>query len=334
MANRVIYVGTASDHPIGGIRVLYRHVELLVKEGFDAAIWNPVESITNCWFNSSAPVLREERIILDETDMLVIPESFVCTGKDPAPGCRKVIYNQGHLLTFTNTSAAEYPAWDPQPPMWVSSLMSRSIVRRLQTVLPIGEVAYIPHSIDTDLFYMSNLRQRKVAWIPRKRRLEAEVLRTVFAADQRFNGIKLRPIDALTEQQIAAELATTSVFVPLGLGEGFGLPIAEALASGCAVVGYPAGGGAELFRAPGTYAIPESDILAIVEQVATVLADEPSSEERLNYRKWIKENYHVSQQLQALTKAIGSAREVPAASGHATHPLPFKSETADRTPKQ
>lgn len=329
MTGRITYAAPISHQPVGGIRILHRHVELLKDAGYNSVIWHTDDSTTSAWFESSAPVVVGDTLSLDHTDTLVIPESLVCTGIDPAPGCRKVIYNQGHLLTFANTTASEFPLWDPPPPMWVSSLMSRDVLCRLKDALPICGIKYVPHSIDTDLFQPSTVRERKIAWMPRKRPLESKVLHSLFASDNRFKGIELRPIDGSTERQTAAELATTSVFIPLGLGEGFGLPTAEALASGCVVVGYAAGGGAELFKAPGTYLTPESDVIAVVEHVAKVIANPPSSKERLNYRKWIEDRYPLSQQRECLVQALQSVREHPAKPGLATHPIKLWQKNLD-----
>lgn len=327
MSDRIIYVAATPDRPIGGIHVLYQHVELLTAAGYDATVWHPKPGMTHGWFDSSVPHLYGARLELNTTDTLVIPECVV-ENHDPAPGCRKVIYNQNYFLTFASVDWTEFPAWEPSPPVWVSSDAAYDVLHRLRRALPIEAVSFIPLAIDTELFRPdpSGCRERKIVWMPRKRREEAQLLHALLAADSRFDDVVLRPLDGLATSRIAAELASASVFIALGRDEGFGLPVAEALASGCAVVGYPAGGGTELFDAPGAHPIADPDTPVIVDRVADVLEKEPSAEERATYRAWVESRYTVSRQRDQLLHALRAARTVPARGGVASYPLPMLSD--------
>jgi len=338
VSDRVIYVAATPDKPIGGIRVLYQHVELLTAAGYDAAVWHPKPGMTHGWFDSSVPHVYGARLELDATDTLVIPECVV-ENHDPAPGCRKVIYNQNYFLTFASVDWPEFPAWDPTPPIWTSSDTSVTVLTRLRGVLPIDTVDYIPLAIDPELFRSdpSVFRERKIVWMPRKRREEAQLLHALLASDSRFDDVVLRPLDGLATSRIAAELASASVFVALGRDEGFRLPVAEALASGCAVVGYPAGGGAELFDAPGAHPIADPDTPAIVDRVADVLENEPSAEERATYRGVGRvEIHHVPAAKTVAARAAGRPysacpgrrRELPAT--HALRSQPGRSQERGR----
>lgn len=325
MNHRILYTALGLNEPSGGIRVLYRHVELLRSSGYNALIWDPKEHTPINWFETSVPVVHSDTIELDETDIIVIPEVLIYDNFDPAPGCRKIIYNQGHFLTFRTVPMDRYPKWDPVPAMWVSSLASYDVMQRLIHGLPVESVHLIPHGIDTQVFRPAGKREKKIVWMPQKRPDEAQVLHALFTTDSRFDGAALNAICGSTQQATATELGSASVFLALGHREGFGMPIAEALASGCAVVGYPAGGGAELFEAPGTHPIQESDAIAIVEKTAEILKSPPSEHERHSYRQWIVKNYPMSQQRISLIRAIENERAKPSCAGTAIHPyLPVK----------
>ena len=59
----------------------------------------------------------------------------------------------------------------------------------------------------------------------------------------------MRPIDGLPQEQVAKVLQESLVFLAFGHPEGFGLPIAEAAACGCYVIGYSERlGGGELLK--------------------------------------------------------------------------------------
>ena len=318
MTNRILYLAPDHTEPSGGVRTIYRHVELLTDAGLDAAVWHYGAGFACEWFPTKAPVVTGPTHAMGAGDLLVVPEVFVLAGVDPAPGCRKVIYNQNHFYTFDNAPADGYVDWQPLPSVWTSSRTSQEVLARLHPRLP---VRIVPYSVDHDLFAPAQRRERKVAWMPRKRGREGALLGALFAADERFADVTLISIDGRTEAETAAELATTSVFVALGHEEGFGLPIVEALAAGCAVVGYAAGGGAELFAAPGTYQVTDADVLAIVEQVAALLAAPPSDAERATYRAWTQARYAEDGQRDALLAAVSEASALPGVAGPATHPL-------------
>ncbi|WP_156755445.1 glycosyltransferase [Actinokineospora pegani] len=316
MGNRVVYLAPDHNEPSGGIRAIYRHVELLTAAGHDAVVWHLAEGFACDWFDTTAPVVNGPHLLLDGSDTLVVPEVLVIAGNDPAPGCRKVVYNQNHFYTFDNTSAEGYPGWPGGASTWVSSTTSVEVLRRVHG----SDVALVPYSLDFELFAPAARRVPKVVWMPRKRPREAAVLEAMFRADERFAGVELVSVDGLTEAGTAAHLGDASVFVALGHQEGFGLPVAEALAAGCAVVGYAAGGGAELFEVPGTVEVADADLVGLVEAVAAVLAQAPTDEQRAAWRGAVAARYTAERQLDALVSAIEAARATPGAAGTATYP--------------
>ena len=128
-------------------------------------------------------------------------------------------------------------------------------------------------------------------------------------------------LSELTESQVAEELGRTSVFVALGISEGFGLPVAEALAAGCLVVGYPAGGGEELFEAPGTWRIDDARPLLLADRALELVSVPAADPVRRAARGWIRNRYSAAVTSTALLAAVASARALPGRSGQATHPI-------------
>ena len=60
-------------------------------------------------------------------------------------------------------------------------------------------------------------------------------------------------LDQISHRDVMANLSKSLLFLSFGHPEGFGLPVAEAMASGCAVVGYSGLGGRELFAIGSEY---------------------------------------------------------------------------------
>lgn len=319
VAGQVIYAVKEPESPGGGLRVQAHHVETLVRCGINAALWFRTPDYWLRWFETSAPVIGGDHLDLTADDLLVIPELYLLPGVDPAPGVRKVIFNQNHFLTFWSwRDSTGYPGWDPTPHVWAVSEESRDVLTRLHSDLP---VSLVPNPIDTELFRPGRRTTPSIAWMPRRRPLEAMVLERLLRNDPRSAGVELRVLADLTEAEVAATLGQTSVFVALGISEGFGLPVAEALAVGCLVVGYPAGGGVELFQAPGTHRIEDARPHLVADRALELAATPAEDPVRSAARHWIRERYSAARTEAALLAAVESARALPARAGTATHPV-------------
>jgi glycosyltransferase involved in cell wall biosynthesis len=61
------------------------------------------------------------------------------------------------------------------------------------------------------------------------------------------------------------------LFLSFGYPEGFGLPAAEAMASGCVVIGFHGGGGREFFNPEFSYPIEQGDIIGFAKTVEEVI---------------------------------------------------------------
>lgn len=302
------------------MRAIYRHVELLSEAGMAAAVWHRDPAFRCGWFEHSAAVVGGDTLDLAPDDLLVVPEVLVFPGFDPAPGARKAIFNQGYFQTFDEWRGTEaYPGWQPAPAIWATSEASAAVLGR---ACPGLDLHRVPVSVDTALFRPAP-RKNGIAWMPRRRASEARLLERLWRADPRLSGVELIPIDGVDEVTAARLLGAASVFVALGEREGFGRPPAEALAAGCLVVGYPAGGGAEVFQAPGASAVADADVLALADRAAELALAPDADDLRRQAREWVTARYPAERERDALLAAVSSAAGGPAAQGpvQATHPL-------------
>ncbi len=103
--------------------------------------------------------------------------------------------------------------------------------------------------------------------MPRKRPQEFQLLTDILSSRRVLDGWDLRTLEQEPEQAVAAELRRAALFVALGREEGFGLPAAEALASGCPVIGFHGMGGRELFGSEFAVAIEDADVLSLATTV-------------------------------------------------------------------
>lgn len=317
---RVVYAGFATRRRSGGVHVLTEHVRLLRDAGVDAWLWLPDPDDRTDWIAADVPVLFGTTTPIRADDLLVLPETPTVHGRDPAPAARKVIFNQNHFYTFAaGAPGPGFPGWAPAPAIWAVTGESRDV---LAAVLPDLPVSLIPNPVDCELFHPQRADRPRVSWFPRKRPREASLLRELFRLDPRLAGVDLAEMVDAPQSVVAATLGTSTVFVALGHSESFGLPVAEALASGCLVVGYDGGGGHELFEAPGAWPVPAQRPLLLRDLVVDLVtrADDLHLVRAAN-RDWVQQRYTTDRTRAALLPAVAAAFERPGGDSFATHPV-------------
>ena len=82
--------------------------------------------------------------------------------------------------------------------------------------------------------------------MPRKNSRDAAIVSALLRSQPWFAGWTLEPIQGLGQADVAKQLQKSLAFLAFGHPEGFGLPLAEAAACGCALIGYSGLGGREL----------------------------------------------------------------------------------------
>lgn len=316
---RIVYAGFATRHHSGGVHVMTQHVRLLRKRGHEAWLWLPDTDDRTDWIADDVPMVFGATTAIGADDLLVLPETPTVHGRDPAPGARKVIFNQNHFYTFAaGAPGDDFPGWTPAPAIWVVSEESRDV---LSAALPGLPVSVVPNPVDGELFAPGAAGQLRVSWFPRKRPREASLLKRLLADEPRLSGVELVELVQAPRAEVAATLAGSAVFVALGHTESYGLPVAEALASGCLVVGYDGGGGHELFEAPGAWRVPDQRPLLIRDQVASLIQDlDALASVRAENRHWVLDRYPFARTGAALQEAVAAAWARPGSNAVAVHP--------------
>tara|TARA_Y100001933_G_C18971203_1_gene552632 strand:- start:85 stop:1125 length:1041 start_codon:yes stop_codon:yes gene_type:complete len=282
------------DRPIGGVKQLYRHVEHLSALGWDAAVVTQNSEFRPSWFVSSATTISlEECFLYDQLQphncILVLPETYVnCDltafyGHDIS-SLPRVIFNQNAYYTFGqlgSTTAASISNFYKHPNVLQVLNVSVDTHSFLRTNLgiPDSSLSRIINSIEP-IFVPDTNKQNIFTWMPRKNPDHVNaVLNSLqlssFCYPQPWKAL---PLSNLTHSEVANNLNSSRIFLSFGHPEGFGLPIAEAMCSGCWVVGYSGGGGRELFNHGGSNQISFGDWSAFTSAVQNVFiqfADNP-----------------------------------------------------------
>jgi glycosyltransferase involved in cell wall biosynthesis len=138
-------------------------------------------------------------------------------------------------------------------------------------------------------------------------------------------------IEGQPEAEVTALLRGSPIFLALGRQEGFGLPAAEAMASGCFVVGFPGFGGREIFDPESSAPVEDGDVLAAARRIAAAIDLYESRPEDLRAaglraRRRIEESWSPDRQRRALLDFHRSLLAPPGASTAAPETLLVESK--------
>lgn len=257
--------------PSGGVRVIYRHVDLLNAAGLTAAVLHTRRGFRCDWFANSTRVVSARDVTLGRDDVLVVPEYYAPGLHLLPPQPRKIIFNQGAYHTFDHIP---YPPPRPGGPYSAAPnvvailTVSQDSAALLSYAFPAVPVHTARSVVDSRLFHPQVTPPgRRMAYMPRRRPQERAHLLHLLHAHGVLDGWELVAIDGRTEAQTAEMMRSSAIFLSFSEREGFGLPPAEAMASGCYVVGFAGQGGRDYFDPDYCTPVPDSDVLAFAEAV-------------------------------------------------------------------
>lgn len=282
--------------------MIYRHVDLLNAAGIEAYVVHQREGFVPQWFEHATPIgyldnrvitrarrkihrvrkshppgvgviLEKRARLLGEDDIVVLPEISASLARTRFAGLPKVILNQGAYLTFRGYPTDDRPIENPyEDPQLLGVLTNSEDGRRfLEFAFPGLEIDRFHLAIDQDLFRPGTERQRQICYSPRKsEHLIAGVINTL-KVRKSLDGWTLVPFQGISQTEVAEVFRESAIFLSFSEYEGFGLPAAEAMASGCLVVGFHGGGGREFMTDETCYPVAAGEVRAFVSTIEDVL---------------------------------------------------------------
>jgi len=271
---KLYFLSPDTVSPSGGVRKIYRHVDILNARGFSAQVVHWQREFRCKWFENQTTVTYQSEVDLRESDYLVIPEMWQPVVAETTKGFKKVIFNQNAYYTF-----CEYFQKDDPSVLYGSDdvvgaiTVSEDSVRYLQYAFPKLPVFRVHYGINTELFQFTRDKKKQICFMPRKNSEDARQVTYILKARNALADFELVPINNLSEQEAAQVICESQIFLSFGYPEGFGLPPAEAMASGSIVIGYHGNGGREFFKPEFSYPIEVGDIIGFAQTVEQVIQE-------------------------------------------------------------
>lgn len=288
-----------SNKPAGGIKKIYRQVDILNAEGFSAFVLHEMPNFRCTWFKNNTKIsynksfynelykktnrrrsflvsLKKQLTFLitltnsknsvkasfNKEDILVFPELFGNNIGEVKKGTKKVIYNQGCYQTFFGYNLDLNDTKSPylQKDFIATIVNSKDAIKYIEYVFPKVKVFKIRHGIDNEKFFYKEKIEKKIALMPRKLKNDLIQVINILKFRQILEDWELVVIDNMSEEMVAKKLQESVFFMNFSGNEGFGIPVIEAMACGCVIVGYSGKGGKEFFKKEFSYEIEDRNI--------------------------------------------------------------------------
>lgn len=278
-----IYV-LCPDHsiPIGGIKQLYRHVDVLNKNGFSAFLIHNENGHRCTWFKNNTKVAYTSEVKINGlNDYLVVPETYGQDIADIGKNVKKVIFNQNCYQTFSercykNSKGYSFDINDFKTPYLDERVVATMVAsddakKYLNFVFPKIKVSKVRYGFDSKIFSYCSNKKRQIAFMARKLREDAIQVVNILKFRRTFKDFDIVAIENKSESEVADILKESLIFLSFNNREGFGMPPVEAMACGCIVIGYSGRGGKEYLKPEFSYPVKDMDIIGFVEEIEKVI---------------------------------------------------------------
>ena len=341
---RYLFALPDMQRPVGGVNVALDFLEILAGEGYDVAAlygaadyrYPTVEPKCPTYFSTRLAALprqfmgRKGRLKdslarafkpkgppvnqpfdLRPEDVFVIPEFRYPEYSDLFPDNRRILLAQdvfGLARAFLRDSRLSQP--------WISRfdayLTTSEVTREAIDYLAGVKSRAIPLSVPRAGLSFRADKKRQIAYMPRKRGEEVKIVVEALKPRLEKLGWQFAPIHNLPRDKSDAVIRESLIFLSFSHQEGFGLPPAEAMATGAIAVGYTGVGGEEYFRSANGIPVPDCDVIGFAKAVEETALEYDRDPARLDaMRKSASDYIHAHYAEAAMASALKAAwREI------------------------
>lgn len=272
-----IYYACRLPISAGGEVVNFQHVSSLRQLGWRAAVLLDEQAKVVAPSRPFAvPMVQYGRAIqFRPHDVVVLPEVSApeVWAHFASLGCRVVMHNQNPFYTFRGFASPQAMNGFGLFGALCPSAFTRDTLQRWGSTLDwrVVRPCVLPVFVQTGQ-QAGVQRCRQVAFMPRKRPADAQLLRSIFVSlYPQLADVPWVEINNMQRPQVARLLAESQVFASLSYYESLGLPPLEAMAAGCLVSGFTGHGGVEYATPDNGRWVAEGDLEGFAHALAADL---------------------------------------------------------------
>ena len=282
----IIYIcPTVKNRPAGGIKVIYRHVEILSKllpKGIDSKIFHFDDFNFKCdWFKHRVN-FKKNSTFDPIKEFVIIPEFMAVYHARILQkiGVKYGIFVQNGFCLNTkpknNFSDQEIKEAYEKAKFIIS--YSDEITECVKLTFPklTNKILKINISVDNNKFICTEEifknKENLITYMPRKK--IDHVTKLLFILNQHLpKNWKIKSIDNLSESEVVEFFKKSKIFLSFSDFEGFGLPPVEAALCGNLVIGYTGESGKEYWHSPIFSEVFSGDLRTFANKVIEKIED-------------------------------------------------------------
>ena len=298
-SKKIYFVCPDKKVPVGGVKQLYRQVEILKKNGFEAFIVHRKHGFRAKWFLNDVAIVYKPYIFhridknrktsfyykvkyffkgflinckeVESNSIIVFPETLAVHIEPDLFIQQKVIFNQNCYYTFHEYNAEKnnYHIYTDKNTL-ATIVVSNDSKNYLNYKFNDIKINRIRLGINS-LFQFDDQKKKQIAFMPRKLSQDLVQIIQLLKDKKSLQDWKWIEIDNKTEYEVASILKESALFLSTNHIEGFGLPPAEAMACGCYVIGYTGNSGREYFDNQYSSIIESGDVLAFSREIEKIV---------------------------------------------------------------
>lgn len=246
---RLVYFCPASDKPAGGVKVIYRHAEIVNAMRFkdwSAEIFHwDAPQFCCTWFDHHASI-KNSNVFQSGEHFALLPECHLYDfGRQLASlNIRYGIFVQnGYLIGANDPRVNLFETYSNAEVILTISDDTAECVKRLfpefaQKIVPIR------YSIPSFFTEFNGEKENLITFMPRKMGEHARLV-ILFLSRHLPSHWRIAAIDGMSERDVAAHLQRSKLFMAFSALEGLPVPPVEAALCGNHVIGYTGEGGKE-----------------------------------------------------------------------------------------
>jgi len=231
----ILYYCPERKSKSAGIRVIYRQVQILLKHGYQVAIFHETPGFK--YPDVPEVPIRYTNQPLNRRDIMVVPEGFPPVMAEAAElGLRVIVMALSWCYVYqTLPDGTDWRAYHVERVLTNSPVIADFVAWTMK--LPVHVFRW---AIDPQLYYYAPQEKvRQLTYISRKADKMQDLKRMLHSRDARFiDQLTWKGLGGLTEADYAREVRRSAVFVNMSPAEGLCCSVWEAMRSGTLVAGF------------------------------------------------------------------------------------------------
>lgn len=289
----IYYLAPDYDEPSWGNALLYLHVELLCKNGFQAAVIHHKRPYRFKWFKSNVKIvyLNNPQFRINQQDILVVPEANVMDDIVAHTDCRKIVFVQNAFVILARFEHAyRYDELGYEHAIATMPHMKSLVEKHFGAKVDIIPPLIAPYFFLSEKLIKTQERAKQIVIFPKWLYLELGHIdyniliklldKIITNNNKEWEVVKLVN---KSHKQVSKVMKKAAFFINVNTIEGFNVTVAEAMAAGCIPICYDAYGGHDYLKNNvNAYVFKNNHIYTLAEKLFYLIDNYENSQIELS----------------------------------------------------